>query len=412
MDILAALTSADPEDRVAKLLQQAENVHGGLQAVELLKDSLFGAAAALSWEVLHTGHWKDVDPWWRDCYSLALLLDVLHAVPPSDPSPTADPRPLLTHLLRKLDMAVLMGGATTFRDEIDPLIDRLHELQLLHSPPDDDDTPPPAKRLARSPLDLSPDMSALPFGSLQPDRAIAQLDTPPLEDFLARCMRAGSAAVLLHCMDHWTAMQQWGDMGYLKRIAGHRLVPVEVGSNYLAAGWGQRLMPLGEYLDEHVLRPRKSAAPVAYLAQHSLFEQIPRLAKDFANPDYTVLGDDGEPHTVNVWIGPERTVTPLHYDPDHNLLAQVVGYKYVRLYRQEDARVLAPIVDGICTNTSTVDLDAYPDSASLDAAFPGLASLPYFDGVLSPGQQLYIPPKMWHYVRSLSPSISISFWWR
>jgi hypothetical protein len=37
-----------------------------------------------------------------------------------------------------------------------------------------------------------------------------------------------------------------------------------------------------------------------------------------------VLGD-GEVHAVNAWLGPPGTVTPLHTDPHHNLLAQVRG---------------------------------------------------------------------------------------
>ena len=30
---------------------------------------------------------------------------------------------------------------------------------------------------------------------------------------------------------------------------------------------------------------------------------------------------------------------------------------------------------------------------------------------LHPGQMLYIPPRCWHYVRSLDISFSVSFWW-
>ncbi len=32
--------------------------------------------------------------------------------------------------------------------------------------------------------------------------------------------------------------------------------------------------------------------------------------------------------------------------------------------------------------------------------------------VLGPGDGLYIPARHWHYVRALSPSISVNFWWR
>ena len=37
---------------------------------------------------------------------------------------------------------------------------------------------------------------------------------------------------------------------------------------------------------------------------------------------YCVLGE-GEVQSVNAWLGPAGTVTPLHHDPHHNLLAQV-----------------------------------------------------------------------------------------
>jgi len=37
--------------------------------------------------------------------------------------------------------------------------------------------------------------------------------------------------------------------------------------------------------------------------------------------------------------------------------------------------------------------------------------IPYVDCVLGPGDTLYIPVGWWHYVRSLSISFSVSFWW-
>lgn len=54
-----------------------------------------------------------------------------------------------------------------------------------------------------------------------------------------------------------------------------------------------------------------------------------------------------------------------------------------------------------------VDLDS-PDALR----FPLFSDLPYWDCILDEGEMLYIPPKFWHYVRSLSPSASVSFWWR
>ena len=44
-------------------------------------------------------------------------------------------------------------------------------------------------------------------------------------------------------------------------------------------------------------------------------------------------------------------------------------------------------------------------------AFPEFSSAVYQECILKEGQMLYIPPYHWHYVRSLSLSFSVSFWW-
>jgi lysine-specific demethylase 8 len=44
--------------------------------------------------------------------------------------------------------------------------------------------------------------------------------------------------------------------------------------------------------------------------------------------------------------------------------------------------------------------------------FPRTEGLEFMDSILEEGDLLYIPPKWWHYVRSLSISFSVSFWWR
>ena len=36
----------------------------------------------------------------------------------------------------------------------------------------------------------------------------------------------------------------------------------------------------------------------------------------------------------------------------------------------------------------------------------------YREGILEPGDGLYIPLGWWHYVRSLDVSFSVSFWWK
>ncbi|KAJ9508008.1 hypothetical protein QJQ45_021342 [Haematococcus lacustris] len=114
--------------------------------------------------------------------------------------------------------------------------------------------------------------------------------------------------------------------------------------------------------------------------------------------------------SVNAWFGPAGTVTPLHTDPHHNLLCQVVGRKYVRLYHPSLTPALYPFTEGITTNSSQVELDAPAEETA--ALFPLFPSAPFLDCLLLPGQMLYIPPGWWHYVKSLTTSFSVSFWWQ
>lgn len=204
-----------------------------------------------------------------------------------------------------------------------------------------------------------------------------------------------------------------------------------------------------------------------YLAQHDLFAQIPSLRSDIAIPDYCYATPIPSPSPItknatpplppghpsfpllNAWFGPARTISPLHTDPYHNVLVQVVGTKYVRLYPPGQRERLYPRgvgEDGVdMGNTSEVDvgeamavLEGWDWSSSGVENEGGLSkeeawargedlkmrkfdfeeSFPAFQGVegcreavLGPGECLYVPKGWWHYVRSLAPSFSVSFWW-
>lgn len=98
-------------------------------------------------------------------------------------------------------------------------------------------------------------------------------------------------------------------------------------------------------------------------------------------------------------------MSPLHFDPKDNLLCQIVGSKYLRLYAPDESDKLYP-VEGLLSNTSQVRVEA-PDADK----FPLFSQAKYLECVLQEGEMLFIPRKHWHYVKSLSTSFSVSFWW-
>jgi hypothetical protein len=481
-------------------------------------------ACVLCYDRLHFGPWNRVDPRWRRAYALAMLMQA--ACHHQDQE--------YTEALYCLDMLLLMSGPhQPFNvDRVVAVVEARLKARdkntfplLSPSPP----RPPPhrhrrpavsateettatvespghsRKRLRPSSHETTmtthhpsvrddvvqrtttaPCVSSSRKPGMIPIQRVAM---PSLETFATEYLARSIPVIITGAMEHWPAMGKdgkgrgWSDLSYLERVAGRRLVPVELGSHYMDDQWEQSLMTLSQFIraylvttttttgtakdavtiadddvvaddlaaagttakdddgqdmlpppcEQHATRGGAGDPPTGvvrnaplkkrgYLAQHQLFDQIPSLRHDICVPDYCLLRDESRIDTtptspprdpmVNAWFGPSGTLSPLHTDPYNNLFCQVVGSKYIRLIAPSHSSKVYPN-EGIMNNTSRVlDIeDLYSSAEARQKAFPNFQEVPYFECTIHEGEMLLIPVGYWHYLRSLSVSFSVSFWW-
>ena len=153
-----------------------------------------------------------------------------------------------------------------------------------------------------------------------------------------------------------------------------------------------------------------------YLAQHTLFDQIPELAADVSLPHvcFATQGAALPPQSVtppcpafrkiNVWLGPAGTISPLHFDPNDNVLCQVVGKKYVRIYSSAYTSEMRAGAASLA-NTSECSLECdevqgmrggrgregEQDGTGMEGCVCVAASVPFWEGVVGEGDGVYIP---------------------
>jgi lysine-specific demethylase 8 len=394
----------------------------GLSRIEVLSETC--------WEKLHSGSWADVAVVWRDAFAgMKLVSFWLHVYSSSccetesvedsvklkgEASLGEDDKKIESLIkrvsIKELDMGLVMGG-DEFREMIHATIGRIvpgaretRNRLLLHS----STCPEKGSRLLVTKVFPNAHKESI-FQSSTPHghkNRIPSIECPAGEVFMTQYFLPQCPVILLKIADHWPAMRLWNIQEYWEAVAGRRTVPVEIGKDYMAKEWTQKLMDFSTFLDSLTLIGEKQEDNTSriYLAQHPLLEQIDQLREDVFIPEYCHL--TGEISSINAWIGPPGTVTPAHTDPHHNIFVQIVGYKYIRLYHPSCSSSLYPDQEGLTSNTSTVDIDNVDEDA-----FPLFSQLEYYHCILGPGESLFIPKGWWHYVKSLTISASVSIWW-
>ncbi|HVX18065.1 MAG TPA: cupin-like domain-containing protein [Acidimicrobiales bacterium] len=222
--------------------------------------------------------------------------------------------------------------------------------------------------------------------------------------FLERYYCRNQPLVLTDMLNDWPAMAHWGP-AYFKKVAGDAIVEVQQGrasdplyernldhhrTSMALSDYVDLVTSVGESNDCYMVANNKNLDPGGPL--EVLLDDIVQFPG--------LLDPAKAKGQVFLWYGPAGTVTPLHHDVANILLCQVTGRKAIRLISPSQT----PLLYNDIGVFSAVDAAA-PD---LDR-FPSYREVQPVEFVLEPGEVLFIPVGWWHTVRSLEPSISVSF---
>jgi hypothetical protein len=436
-----------------------KNREGNFDLVVQRLDDLINLAA----EKFYAFPFKDVPACWRDLFRQASFLKVsalavkqtwMQEGGNSSLNLNSKDQPLswqqMDEMVMTIDMALIMAGpppSSESQEQIKSVLDLLQEIEM-ESIHDSEETPPKKRRKID---DAALWQDRFPISkTFEPpvSNPIPKLNEPSFEEFERYMLRPKNddlgpePTIITGALKYWPARNDrpWKSPSYLlsKTIGGRRLVPIELGRSYVDEGWGQKIITFKEFMDHYILHPNSLALATGYLAQHDLFAQIPPLRDDITIPDYCYTSPPpphyssplAEKHSklpqldeplLNAWFGPVGTISPLHTDPYHNILSQVVGRKYIRLYAPKESEKLYArgVEDGGVDmgNTSSLDIGVLVGWEGSDdertgarEKFPLFQEAEFVDCILEEGECLYIPVGWWHYVRSLSVSFSVSFW--
>ncbi|MFA9217979.1 MAG: cupin-like domain-containing protein [Sphingomonadaceae bacterium] len=220
-------------------------------------------------------------------------------------------------------------------------------------------------------------------------------------DFYREFYQQNRPVLITDMVDDWPAMHQWNHQ-YLKEHFGAAQVEVQASRSadpdyeinsvqhrhsMRFADFLDRIDAAGETNDVYMTANNGS---VNRSALAGLWADIGRLP-EYMDPE---SASDGF-----LWIGPQGTRTPFHHDLTNNFMVQVVGRKRILLVPAHDF----PAMYNHFHCYSAVD------GGALDVErFPLLRNANILECELGPGEILFLPVGWWHYVLSLTPSITVS----
>jgi lysine-specific demethylase 8 len=200
-----------------------------------------------AWEKLNTNLWMLVENKWRYLYGYATLYKIVGYF--SANKLNSD------ELIKLCDLGLLMSG---------PLLEKQFNqiIKRVSGTCSSEGSNLPLQKRAR--FD-----EATETPCINSEFAIPVEYSPSVDVFKNNYLSIDKPVIIDGQMDHWPAVHKW-NIDYIKKIAGRRTVPVEIGSKYTEDSWSQKLMTIDDFIDKFILNHQSTG----YLAQHPLFDQV------------------------------------------------------------------------------------------------------------------------------------------
>ncbi|HEY3821315.1 MAG TPA: cupin-like domain-containing protein [Polyangiaceae bacterium] len=221
-----------------------------------------------------------------------------------------------------------------------------------------------------------------------------RLRNPPLEE-VAPYVAHRLPVVIEGALDGWSAISRW-TFDHLRRAGRGRRVEVQSRRSDHPTDFAYRDVDFDAFVESI-----EDGTGRDYLAAYPLIENLPMLAGDVSVPRYA------SPPTVppRLFIGPRGSLTPLHYDLGHSLVAQVLGRKRIILleFRRRDI-----LRDRELWRPGWLSFAV--DAEGVDAG-GGIRASRRWECIAAPGDLVFLPSRRHHFVRSLDDGVSVSFFW-
>jgi hypothetical protein len=202
---------------------------------------------------------------------------------------------------------------------------------------------------------------------------------------------------------HWPALSRWTSDELARRLGDAKITGYRLHDGDVVLDGERGLVEAKLGVRDYARAVAAGTSP-AHRVRSRLSSELPSLLDDLETPAYC---RHGMPVEVNLWWAGAATRTHLHFDTPHNVLAQVRGSKRFVLFPARDRRLLSPRRLGAAAGQFSkldlrgIDLERHPE---LRRAHP-------IEGVLHPGDALFIPSGVWHYLEGDDETMSVSFWW-